>query len=309
MAQALPQQLDIFEHGRPLMLLNDTAAALLSGDAVAAARAVTSMADEFPAEPALSAARHLLQNLASTASQPDFTDTAAALAAVHALHGVLAPAAFTLFGHGAAPRWVADRWAALAARASALPYAPKADANTVMAAAGGAPEPHAAALWLRAGHWRAAAAAAATIPSWRRIPVSLAWMAQARWHAQGPDAAWPLLCELAWLAPTGLAEVAQAIDSPLLDKALRRFGAGFDGDGSAGELAWFPAWTLADQPTLAEPFSLACPSRQTEPEQAFMSVAALLRLERQGRHADVVAERRRLRALHAGLFAGYMKTR
>jgi hypothetical protein len=34
-----------------------------------------------------------------------------------------------------------------------------------------------------------------------------------------------------------------------------------------------------------------------------------LRLERQGRHADIVTHRKQLQALHSGLFAAYMRTR
>jgi hypothetical protein len=42
---------------------------------------------------------------------------------------------------------------------------------------------------------------------------------------------------------------------------------------------------------------------------AFSLVTALLRLERQGRHHEIIAHRARLKALSATLFAAYMVTR
>lgn len=44
-------------------------------------------------------------------------------------------------------------------------------------------------------------------------------------------------------------------------------------------------------------------------ERGFRVVAGLIRLERQGRHHDVVAQRKPLRDLQPALFALYMKTR
>ena len=64
-----------------------------------------------------------------------------------------------------------------------------------------------------------------------------------------------------------------------------------------------------DQPLLAEPLAGAQPTRHDAPERALLLVQALLRLERQGRHADVVAHRRELLGLSAWLFSIYMKTR
>ena len=72
---------------------------------------------------------------------------------------------------------------------------------------------------------------------------------------------------------------------------------------------WFPAWALIAQPALAGPLSYTQPSRQTAPERALQLILTLLRLERQGRHPELIAQRRQLQGLHRGLFTAYMKTR
>jgi len=74
------------------------------------------------------------------------------------------------------------------------------------------------------------------------IPVPLGWMVQARLRLEGLDATWPLLAELAWLAPARLAEVLPSAGDPLLDKLSRQFAAEFDGRADVADLAWFPAW-------------------------------------------------------------------
>jgi hypothetical protein len=67
-------------------------------------------------------------------------------------------------------------------------------------------------------------------------------MVQARLRLEGLDATWPLLAELAWLAPARLAEVLPSAGDPLLDKLSRQFAAEFDGRADVADLAWFPAW-------------------------------------------------------------------
>lgn len=64
-----------------------------------------------------------------------------------------------------------------------------------------------------------------------------------------------------------------------------------------------------DQPLLAGPLSPANAPAETAPGEAFTVVMALLRLERQARHHEIVAHRARLQALSAPLFAAYMATR
>ena len=88
----------------------------------------------------------------------------------------------------------------------------------------------------------------------------------------------------------------------------RAFDAAFEGAGDATDLAWLPAWVLTQRPRLAQALSPSRPSLHTPPEQAMRLMLELLGLERQGRHHDIVGHRKRLRDLHASLYASYMAT-
>jgi hypothetical protein len=287
------KQLDLFADSRDVMLRNDLAEALVREGASAASAALARLAAEYPDDATLQPAQQMVAALA--ASTTPFADAAAAEKAQSELEHGLTHAARAVLGPAQATPWLRLRWAALARRAAALPWQ--------------AGQPHAAAMWLQAGDWLAAQESVEGIASWRRIPLPLCWAAQATWHRRGQDAAWPLLAELAWLAPRLLAPTAAALRSAPLDKLLRRFEAELDVDSAADDAAWFPAWALIDQPGLAEVLARAEATQDREPERACKSVLALLRLERQGRQHEVVAERRQLRALHETLFACYMKTR
>jgi hypothetical protein len=188
-------------------------------------------------------------------------------------------------------------WARLARRAALLPF----DAD--------APDTHAAALWLQAGDPGAAALAVAGIASWRRIPVPLAWMIEARHRLEGLDPIWPLLAELAWLAPQRFDALLPRLQDPLLHGLRRQFDAEFEGDGHAPDGVWFPAWLLCEKPALAPLLAQAQPGLQRAPEQAMRLLLDLLHLERQGRQHDLPAQRRRLRDLQPALYAAYMRSR
>lgn len=289
-------QLDIFDHSRDVMLRNDLRDALLRRDAGAASAATDAFAAEFADDPLPPDARLLIAALAPDAA-PDFADAVAAEAAIDLLEGAIAPAARRVLGAEDAPRWLAPLWRTLADRAARLPY--RADG----------PDAHAAALYLKAGDWHAAARAVEGIESWPRIPAPLQWMVEARWHAHGLDAAWGLLAELAWLAPQRLDAVAQRVADPAFGRLRRRFDAAFEGDGADPDLAWFPAWVLCDTPALAPHLGLARPGLNRPPEQAMRLLLDLLHLERQGRQRDLVDRRQRLRALQPSLYAAYLATR
>lgn len=289
-------QLDIFDHSRDVMLRNDLRDALLRRDAGAAAKAADALADEFADDPLPADARLLIAALAPGEAH-DLADAAAADAAIDALEGAIAPAARRVLGADEASRWLEPLWRTHANRAARLPY--RADR----------PEAHAAALYLKAGDWAAAARAVEGIESWPRIPAPLQLMAEARWRAHGLDAAWGLLAELAWLAPQRLDAVARRIADPAFDRLRRRFDAAFEGDGADPDLAWFPAWVLCDTPALAPRLGLARPGLNRPPEQAMRLLLDLLHLERQGRQRDLVDRRQRLRALQPSLYAAYLASR
>jgi hypothetical protein len=97
-----------------------------------------------------------------------------------------------------------------------------------------------------------------------------------------------------------------SLADPLL---CRRFDADFERVGDARDRAWLPAWAVIDTPMLALPIGAAQAGRGDEPERALRLAIDLFALERQGRHRELMERRKRLRDLHAGLFASYVKTR
>ena len=289
-------QLDIFDHSRDVMLRNDVLDALQRLDAAGARSAWHQLEQAYPSDGAVVPLAALIGALEQRSEAP-FATHEAAHHAVRALADSILPTAQRLFGDGPGAEWMLPLWRLVAQRAAALPF---------RATHG---EEHAAALWLRARDWQAAAQAVAGIESWRRIPAPLAWMVQARWPTEGLDAVWPLLVELAWLAPARFGAVVQGLGDPLLDRLRRQFDAEFEGRGDAGDLAWFPAWLLTQKASLARLLGAAQPSASSEPEQAMRLMVEIIGLERQGRQHELPAHRRRLRALHEGLYGAYMKTR
>lgn len=298
-------QFSLFDDSAAVALRNDVIAALERRDAAAARAACTVLADAAHDDEALPGLRRLAAALDGEAAVVRPGAEATWLAAQRAaLQDEITPAAQRHLGSGAA-HWLAPLWRNLAASAAGLPF-DEAQAPV-----------HAAALWLAAGDWAAAVEAAQAIPSWRRIPQPLAWVAEAKLRRLGLAAAWPLLAELAWLAPRRLEALVARAGEPQLSRLAAAFAAGFDPDrGPAAadaegdpEWAWFPAWLLVEQPALAEALAAAQPSLQRPPERAMRLLVELLGLERQGRQHDLVAARRRLRDLHAGLFAAYLRRR
>ncbi|MEJ8852506.1 hypothetical protein [Variovorax rhizosphaerae] len=300
-------QLDIFEDSRDVMLRNDVAHALEQRDALGARSACERLAREYPADQVLPALLALARSIeAGDLGQPQtISDHDALRAARELMELTICPAAQRVFDQRSATRWLRASWQDLARRAGALPF----DAKS--------PQDHAAALWLRAGAWEEVAQSVASIESWRRIPTPLAWMAEARLHLLGLRATWPLLAELGWLSPTLLESLAQRSPDPLLLQLMRSFEASFsanadaipEGDVEIADLSWFAAWVLIDRPALRDQLALAQASQHSAPEQAMRLMVELLGLERQGRHADIVARRKVLRDLQPSLYAAYMKTR
>lgn len=74
-------------------------------------------------------------------------------------------------------------------------------------------------------------------------------------------------------------------------------------------MAWFPAWVLTERPQVASFLAQAQASLHSAPEQAMRLLVNLLGLERQGRHHDIVRQRKSLRELNPWLYAAYMRTR
>lgn len=311
----MPQQLDIFDDSRDVALRNELADALQCSDLPGAQQALAALQAGFPRDLLLAPGRLLLAHMAwqqGLCTQPA-PDLSALLDLRGQLLGPLASAATAVLGAAPAQAWLAGQWRWLARQAAGISWQ------------GEAAQAHPAALYLLAGDWAAAAEAVAAIESWRRIPQPLLWMLQAHWHQEGAETSWPLLAEALWLAPAAAAALLPALAGAPLRKLCKAFEERFDAPAarrahvaapepaaSQPELAvwrWLPAFALVENPLLAKPLELAQPPAELPAAQGFQVVQALLRLERQGRHAEIMAQRARLKALSAPLFAAYMATR
>ncbi|MDP2793392.1 MAG: hypothetical protein Q8O25_04810 [Sulfurisoma sp.] len=287
-------QLDIFEHSRDVVLRNAAIDALRERDTGACAQAVAMLAAEYSSDPLLPAFGLLCERLRSPTPNP--IPREAAIAILQETGGAIAAAAHGVFGR-AAQEWLSPLWAELAAAIAKVPFD------------SGNESLHAAPLLLRAGRWADAAVCIESIESWRRQPAPLAWMIEARCRLDGFDAIWPLLAELAWMAPLRAQALVPLLELPALDRLVRGFDAEFEGEGAAEDFAWFPAWALIADGRLAEGLRLAQDGANTRPEYCARVVLGLLALERQGRHEELVENRRKLREAHPVLFARYMQDR
>jgi hypothetical protein len=289
-----PMQLDIFEHSRDVILRNAVIDVLRIRDTGACAQAVAALAAEYGADPLLPAFGLLCEKLRSPISNPISRE--AAIAILQETESAVATAAHTVFGKSA-QAWLSPLWAELAAAIADYPFDSGHEAL------------HAAPLLLRAESWVDAAARIERIASWRRQPAPVAFMIEARCRIGGFDAIWPLLAELAWMAPERAQGLAPRLALPELDSLVRGFDGEFEGDGSADDFAWFPAWALIADGRLADGMRLAQRGANTPPERCARMALGLLTLERQGSHAELIEGRRKLRAVNPALFARYMQDR
>ena len=286
-------QLDLFEDSRDVMLRNDAISALLSRDATATTRALTRLETEYPDDPSLPRLTALQHRLALAIVAPLSRQTAGEV--LHATDGIV-PAAQQTLG-ASAEAWLAPLWVEMAEASRGLTF----DANDEMV--------HAAPFLLRAGKWVDAIACLETIPSWRRQPVPLAWKITATARIAGVDALWPYIAELSWMASARAQSLMPRLQLSELTTLISSFDAEFEGESSIDDFAWFPAWLLIAHPRLAEALRKAETGAGRAPERCARLVLSLLALERQGRHADVLRARKKLRDAHACLFELYMRNR
>jgi hypothetical protein len=291
-------QLDIFADSRDVMLRYDVIAAIEARQAQPAQLALAKLEGEYPQDRLLTALNTLVHSLAFPPGR--FANSAAALVAREHLATAIQAAAAQLMAPAQARPWIAQAWRLLAQAAAGLGYAPD------------APQAHSAPSFLRAGDWADAETAVMAIASWRRIPLPLAWMAEARLGREGFAAALPFLCELAWMAPAAFAELVGRLKEPRLKALLYEFDAEFENDleyDTDPDQAWFPAWCLLKEPSLAPLLRQTEPGQGKKPERAARLILDLLSLEQKGSQPVLLAQRKKLRGLHAGLFARYMRTR
>ena len=135
---------------------------------------------------------------------------------------------------------------------------------------------------------------------------------EARYRTSGLDAAWPLLAELAWLAPEKFAALLTVLGDASLNALRRRFDAEFPGTGAVDDNAWFPAWLLVVKlvvkPALAGRLGEARVRRDQAASRATALLGEILRREHEGDQHELVSLRQELSRLHAGLFDAYMTT-
>ncbi len=288
-------QLDLFEHSRDVMLRNDVVGALQRRDSVAAEKALAVLSAEFP-DDTLRVPLTELSTVLKSRNAP-FGSHDEALQTLDRMESVVVPAAHRVFGAVEATNWLVPVWRSMASEAQHLAF----DADR--------PRAHAAPMLLAAADWTTAETTIKRIPSWRRIPIALAWMAEARFGEGGIDVVWPLLVELAWSNPGLFGELAGSLPDPRLRLYLQRFGADPELSADEADHAWFPAWLLIAEPALLPIFRGAMQHDNKPPERCARIVMELLISERQGGQRMDVEHRRRLRALHGGLFNRYMSTR
>lgn len=118
-----------------------------------------------------------------------------------------------------------------------------------------------------------------------------------------------MLAEFAWISPRCLEDVVSATTEPMIKQLVNQFEASFIAFEAAEDLVWFPAWVLIERPNLAATFALAQPSNHSLAEKSIRVMIALLGLERQGRHHDIVTARKHLNDVNEALFMAYMKSR
>lgn len=293
-------QFDLFKDSPDVGLRNEVVAALCARNTSALRETIDFLRIDFPDDDHLDGFEHLyVECLALRQAEWSTTDL---VRQVERIDMQLLPVLKKVIGADAAQRWIAPVYGELARAAAGQAFS-RCEANA-----------HSASLFLRAGELAAARAAVEAIPSWRRIPEPLAWMAEITLRQNLPDEYWPLSAELAWIAPALLAPLfAQAAPATLI-RRYREFSTEAedqDQDESSDTGSWFPAWLLVEHPDLL-PFlrtAHAYDSHDSRPARSAALLIDLLIGERQGLTQTLLGKRRQLRELAPAIFERYMARR
>jgi hypothetical protein len=237
-------------------------------------RAQSGLAAEYPGDSTLPVFDLLRERLALRLIGP--LNRALAGEMVCATEGSIATAQ-RVFGSESGG-WLAPFWAELATAILDLQFDVRDEAL------------HAAPFFLRAGKWTDACACIESIPSWRRQPAPLAWMIEATPRIAGVDPLWSLVAKLSWMAPRRAEALTKRLQIAEMTKLVRCFHV--EGEGTADDFAWLPAWALIVHPQSAERFNSAQVGADTAPERCARLLLALLAFERQGRHAMLIEGRK-----------------
>ena len=289
-------QLDLFLHSRAVVLANEVIEALLARDAVRAAEGLDSLLAEQPGH----CGRKALETLCAVLREWPFLPggPAGIAAAIRRLEADAHPAARAAMGEKAAD-FMRPLWRELARDACAHAYDPA------------FAQSYSAPLYLRCGDAEAALAAAQAIAHHDDNVDALHWLAVARHRIDGLDASRTPIMRLALIGPERLPTVLSEIDDPLLSRDWHAFHGAchwLDPQDEA-TAAWFPAWHLVEYPGIRIDLGASAALPATRAAQAFVELARLLGLEKQGYSSALVSARRRLRELDSDLFDLYMARR
>jgi hypothetical protein len=285
-------------HSGDVRLRNDIIEALCAHDANAMRKAIDRLRADFPDDASTDDFEHLFFELSALNQRGR---SAPAIAQQVERIGVqLLPPLRKMVGVEAAQRWIRPVYGDLARAACGQAFS-RDLANA-----------HAAGLFLRAGELAMARSAVAEISSWRRIPEPLAWMAEIALRESISAEFWPLLAELAWIAPALLDDLLADLPahgaSVLVFRLYREFSAEADIDSENDEAAWFPAWLLVEHSELL-PFLRTAHPHNSGPARSAALLIDLLIGERQGTLPSLVEKRKQLRDLAPVLFRRYMAQR
>ncbi len=292
-------QFDLFIHSEDVLKRNAVIAALQERNIAAMRLAIDRLRAAFPGDSFLACFEQIS---AEFSRFEGFEQSSFGIAeAVQQLESGLLPPLHQLLGESAAQAWLAPAYAKLAEAALPHPFSRQ------------HPEAHAAALFLKAGLSSPARTAVNSIASWRQIPEPLAWMSEIALRENRAEEFWPLLAELAWIAPALLNRLLRERKSVLPAVVLRyvsefhtEFCADSDVEQRVDEIAWLPAWLLIEHSELQPALRLAHASDSPPARSAALLINLLLD-ERQGIHS--ADRRQQLKALSPTLFRRYMARR
>jgi hypothetical protein len=292
---SLTGQLDLFLHSRAELFANEACNALLARDALRCSVAHQQLQSEAPAHPQLEALKTLCAALSSAPAAG--ADARTVAERVRWLDIQVETAARLALG-SSAPLFMKPLWRELADAVHDQPYH---EAN---------PETYCAELYLRGDDPESAERAALRISNSAMEPAALHWRAVAGFRSQGIAAARPPLFRLAWLAPQCVPRSVDAIADAQLASDWNEFWGDCDWLGSRPDAgAWFPAWSLYQNPATRARLESLQPLPQATPVRAFVALHQLLALEPRGHSAALIGARAALRELAPELFELYMARR
>mgnify|MGYP001473019467 CR=1 FL=1 len=288
-------QLDLFADSRSVTLANDVVAALLARDEDSASAALAALSADDPQADSLPHFDVLVRALVAVRATPADAPSIAAMA--ERIDREAAPVAQRVLG-AAAGDFIRGLFADLAEAARQLPFDPD------------WPQAHRASLCLRCGLWAEAEEAARSIPAATTRADPLHWLTVAAYRQRGLDAARPQLFALAWRAPQRIAATLRELDDASLDRDWRRFAAAspWESVADADLPTWFPAWYLLEHPMAGADLDFI-DAPESPPAEAARLLRHIAGLERRGDWRAQAAQREKLRALNAELFALFMAQR